>query len=453
MFHFSGFTQILSGSQKNEGPVTIPYSADEIIIDGDLEDWNEYAEFFFRDTNSRLLLPNQYLLSAVYPGFDTSRIRLPLSRNEAKVFLCWNRENLYIAFRVMDEHLLGQWIEQEENPNIYLNDAVEIYIDSKNDSRHRMDINDYQFLIDINNQHAIFKGTLSQIRVDTLLVPKEPGQNLIINTAVRVTGNITGYSDSCGQYIIEVSIPFISIGLEPRSGDKIRMDLCVDDADYLIKDLAHPKNTYYTWAFDWAGYNDFGSPDVWKTVVLTGQPSWYERFSRQYQHYWLPLIIATLIFCAIVLTLLFIYSRRKNRLPAYNSLTVKKNLYTINVHDERDEEPTYNSKIIKEAVQYIEQRLRDPIHSEDVARHLAISLRTLQRITHDEMNCTPTGLISITRLRHAAEYLHGKKGNVSEAAYESGFTDPGYFSRLFKQYFGITPLEYLSGKSTNNLAD
>ena len=103
MFHFSGFTQILSGSQKNLGPVTIPYSADEIIIDGDLEDWNEYAEFFFRDTNSRLLLPNQYLLSAVYPGFDTSRIRLPLSRNDAKVFLCLNRENLYIAFRVIIE--------------------------------------------------------------------------------------------------------------------------------------------------------------------------------------------------------------------------------------------------------------------------------------------------------------------------------------------------------------
>jgi AraC-like DNA-binding protein len=62
-------------------------------------------------------------------------------------------------------------------------------------------------------------------------------------------------------------------------------------------------------------------------------------------------------------------------------------------------------------------------------------------------------LISIVRLRHAADYMRRKQGNVSEAAFESGFADPGYFSRLFKQYFGITPIEYLSSEGSINLTD
>ena len=32
---------------------------------------------------------------------------------------------------------------------------------------------------------------------------------------------------------------------------------------------------------------------------------------------------------------------------------------------------------------------------------------------------------------------------VSEVAYMTGFTDPGYFSRTFKRYFGKTPSEYI----------
>ena len=32
--------------------------------------------------------------------------------------------------------------------------------------------------------------------------------------------------------------------------------------------------------------------------------------------------------------------------------------------------------------------------------------------------------------------------NVTEAAFENGFNDISYFSKLFKRYKGITPREY-----------
>jgi AraC-like DNA-binding protein len=37
---------------------------------------------------------------------------------------------------------------------------------------------------------------------------------------------------------------------------------------------------------------------------------------------------------------------------------------------------------------------------------------------------------------------HG--ASVKEAAYELGFSDPAYFSRLFKRYTGMNPSEYVA---------
>ena len=43
------------------------------------------------------------------------------------------------------------------------------------------------------------------------------------------------------------------------------------------------------------------------------------------------------------------------------------------------------------------------------------------------------------RLNRARELLISTRRNVSEAAYEVGFSDPLYFSRAFHRHFGITP--------------
>jgi len=66
----------------------------------------------------------------------------------------------------------------------------------------------------------------------------------------------------------------------------------------------------------------------------------------------------------------------------------------------------------------------------------------LQRITKEEIDTTPTNFIYLVKLNLAAEYLKNHLGNVSETAYEFGFSDPGYFSKLFKKHFGISPLDY-----------
>lgn len=52
--------------------------------------------------------------------------------------------------------------------------------------------------------------------------------------------------------------------------------------------------------------------------------------------------------------------------------------------------------------------------------------------------------ITSLRLKKAAHLLHVPGKNVSDVAYEVGFNDPKYFSRIFRKYFGKTPSEYVT---------
>jgi YesN/AraC family two-component response regulator len=46
------------------------------------------------------------------------------------------------------------------------------------------------------------------------------------------------------------------------------------------------------------------------------------------------------------------------------------------------------------------------------------------------------------RLHNAKELLSGTSLNVSEIAYETGFNDPAWFSRVFKEEFGESPVSF-----------
>lgn len=57
---------------------------------------------------------------------------------------------------------------------------------------------------------------------------------------------------------------------------------------------------------------------------------------------------------------------------------------------------------------------------------------------------TPNEYIRVIRLRKAAELLKEGEKNVSEVAYAVGFANPYYFSKCFKEQFGMPPSQYRS---------
>jgi len=48
-------------------------------------------------------------------------------------------------------------------------------------------------------------------------------------------------------------------------------------------------------------------------------------------------------------------------------------------------------------------------------------------------------------IERAAQMMRNEGLTVSEACYQTGFSDPKYFSKVFKRFIGQTPSEYRNG--------
>jgi len=81
---------------------------------------------------------------------------------------------------------------------------------------------------------------------------------------------------------------------------------------------------------------------------------------------------------------------------------------------------------------------------DQMCRALGWSKATAYRTTIRLFNKSPIDLIRELRFQNALDLLNSKSMTMSEIAYESGFSSPGYFSRSFKERFGIPPKSYIN---------
>lgn len=56
---------------------------------------------------------------------------------------------------------------------------------------------------------------------------------------------------------------------------------------------------------------------------------------------------------------------------------------------------------------------------------------------------SPNEFLNEYRLRKSLKFLRKSQGNISEIAYESGFSSPSYFSKCFYKRYGLLPSDYL----------
>lgn len=73
----------------------------------------------------------------------------------------------------------------------------------------------------------------------------------------------------------------------------------------------------------------------------------------------------------------------------------------------------------------------------------------LKKLFKKETGMTPLQYLTKKRLENAASTLASMygKANVSETAMMCGFSDPLYFSRLFKKQYGVSPRNYITEAS------
>lgn len=59
----------------------------------------------------------------------------------------------------------------------------------------------------------------------------------------------------------------------------------------------------------------------------------------------------------------------------------------------------------------------------------------------DEFGTSPNDFILQERINKAKELL-ASQNSIKETAYQTGFSDTNYFTRVFKQLVGVTPKSY-----------
>lgn len=78
----------------------------------------------------------------------------------------------------------------------------------------------------------------------------------------------------------------------------------------------------------------------------------------------------------------------------------------------------------------------------DFARLAQRSVAVFKREFYDYFHTTPGRWLTHKRLECAKQLLDRSKKNVSEIVFECGFENVSHFSRIFKENYGISPIQY-----------
>lgn len=102
----------------------------------------------------------------------------------------------------------------------------------------------------------------------------------------------------------------------------------------------------------------------------------------------------------------------------------------------------YMNKVrVENIIKYMTMHFTDNIQIKDLAERENISVSYLVRIFKKITNQTPINYLNSIRMNKARQLL-ADGCTVTETAELVGFSDVYYFSRVFKQYVGMTPTSY-----------
>lgn len=128
-------------------------------------------------------------------------------------------------------------------------------------------------------------------------------------------------------------------------------------------------------------------------------------------------------------------------------LLANKDRYIKKIKSEKEnivEVETNDTILLRKLSNIIDEHLDNTELSVDVlCKEIGLSRTHLNRKMKELTGDSPASYIRQIRLRKSTQLL--KEGNltISEIAFKVGFSSPSYFSQAFRDYYGVTPKEYL----------
>ena len=95
----------------------------------------------------------------------------------------------------------------------------------------------------------------------------------------------------------------------------------------------------------------------------------------------------------------------------------------------------------------------DGLNRDFLASEMAMSPSSFYRKLKGLTGYDTTVFIRSIRLKRAAQMISKKQGNITEVAYDVGFSDLKYFSKCFKKQFGVNPSQFAPKPENTQTAD
>ena len=133
-----------------------------------------------------------------------------------------------------------------------------------------------------------------------------------------------------------------------------------------------------------------------------------------------------------------------------HDLSISRNMHTLSNSTFNNAEPSYNSRRIERAVEYMNQSFQKPITLTEVAKLANMTDVSFSRFFRHRTGITFMDSLLEMRLGHASRLLIDTTQSVAEIAYNCGFNNISNFNRLFKKKKGCTPREFRENYSYGN---
>ena len=116
-------------------------------------------------------------------------------------------------------------------------------------------------------------------------------------------------------------------------------------------------------------------------------------------------------------------------------------LMTLSIQCRNDNDEGRVDGLSRRVRLYIGENITKPLTLAGLSEHFGVSKSYLLRLFKRDCGMSVTAYINAAKLDLAAELLQSSMMNVSETGDYLGYSDPGYFSRIFRKRFGVPPSE------------
>lgn len=134
------------------------------------------------------------------------------------------------------------------------------------------------------------------------------------------------------------------------------------------------------------------------------------------------------------------------KIDGYQWIVARIKYIASQIQDKKDHKC---SAIVERTKEQLKANYTEELTLEGVARAQNISPQYLSKLFKEETSYTFVEFLTRLRIEKAQQLMVEKDLSIKEICYEVGYSDPNYFSRLFRKQTGLMPKTYIGQYRTN----